>query len=44
VTPGDVVSTLYHCLGIDPGLELVDRLARPFALTPQGGVIRDLLA
>jgi hypothetical protein len=44
VTPGDVVATLYHCLGIDPHLELQDRLARPFALVPRGEVIRELLA
>jgi hypothetical protein len=44
VTPGDVVATMYHCLGIDPGMELHDRLARPFALVPAGSVIRELLA
>jgi hypothetical protein len=44
VVPGDVVATLYHCLGIDPTLELHDRLARPFALVPWGNPVRDLLA
>ena len=43
VTPGDVVATIYHCLGIDPGLELQDRLARPFALLPQGAPIREVI-
>jgi hypothetical protein len=44
VTPGDVVATIYHCLGIDPGMELQDRLSRPFALVPQGTPIREVLA
>ncbi len=44
VTPADVVSTIYTCLGIDPALELQDRLARPFALVPWGNPIRELLA
>jgi hypothetical protein len=43
VTPGDIVATIYHCLGIDPGMEMYDRLARPFALLPSGNVIRELL-
>jgi hypothetical protein len=43
VTPGDVVATLYTCLGIDPQLELHDRLGRPFGLVPWGQPIRDLL-
>jgi hypothetical protein len=44
VTPGDVVATLYTCLGVDPNLELSDRLGRPFALVPWGNPLRDLLA
>jgi hypothetical protein len=44
VTPGDVVATLYHCLGIEPDTEISDRLARPFTLVPAGAVIRELLA
>jgi hypothetical protein len=44
VTPADVVSTIYTCLGIDPALELQDRLARPFALVPWGNPIGELLA
>jgi hypothetical protein len=44
VTPGDVVATIYTCLGIDPHLELTDRLDRPFGLVPWGEPIRDLLA
>jgi hypothetical protein len=44
VTPGDVVTTIYHALGIDAGRELHDRLDRPFALVPRGSVIREILA
>jgi hypothetical protein len=43
VTPGDVIATLYTCLGIDPNLELSDRLGRPFALAPWGTTVRELL-
>lgn len=43
VTPGDIIATLYTCLGIDPNLELTDRLGRPFALVPWGTPIRELL-
>ena len=44
VTPGDVVATLYHCLGINPSLELHDKLSRPFTLVPWGSPLQDLLA
>jgi hypothetical protein len=44
VTPGDIIATLYTSLGIDPDLELTDRLGRPFALVPWGTPIGELLA
>lgn len=44
VTPADLISTIYHCLGIDPAKEIHDRLARPFTVVPGGEVIRELLA
>jgi hypothetical protein len=44
VTPGDIVATMYTCLGIDPNLELTDRLGRPFVLVPWGTPLRELLA
>ena len=44
VTPGDIVSTMYHCLGIEPDTEMHDRLARPFPLVPAGSVVGELLA
>ena len=42
VTPADIAATIYHCLGVDPDLELVDTLGRPLRLcngTPIGGVL-----
>ncbi len=44
VTPGDIVATMYTCLGVDPNLELTDRLGRPFVLVPWGTPLRELLA
>jgi hypothetical protein len=44
VTPGDIIATMYHCLGIEPDTEMHDRQSRPFSLVPAGGVIRELLA
>lgn len=43
VTPGDIIATIYTCLGIDPNLELTDRLGRPFAVVPWGTPLRALL-
>lgn len=44
VRPGDLVATLYHCLGVEPNREILDRQARPMILVPAGEVIRELLA
>jgi uncharacterized protein (DUF1501 family) len=41
--PADLAATVYHCLGIDPGLHLYDRLGRPSVLcegTPIRAVLR----
>ncbi len=32
VSPGDLFATLYHCLGIDPHMDIHDQLQRPYAL------------
>lgn len=42
-TPGDLVATIYHCLGIDPETQIMDRLNRPQSLA-SGKVIRPILA
>jgi len=44
LVPGDVIATIYHCLGIRPELELHDALDRPHRLVPAGGVVKELLA
>ncbi len=43
VTPADVAATVYHCLGIDPALELTDQLNRPLRLC-LGNPISSVLA
>jgi hypothetical protein len=44
VTAGDLVSTIYHVLGIPHDREMRDVLDRPHRLVPAGEVIPDLLA
>ena len=41
--PGDILATLWHCLGINPQTEIRDRLQRPFPIA-SGEVVKDLLA
>jgi hypothetical protein len=43
VTPQDLVTTIYHCLGIGTNTELTDALGRPLRLC-QGEPIRGVLA
>jgi len=40
--PADLAATIYHCLGVDPRLEIHDRLNRPLTLC-DGNVIEALL-
>jgi hypothetical protein len=42
VRPADLAATVYHCLGIDPRLELRDRLNRPMTLC-EGSPIQAIL-
>lgn len=42
--PGDVLSTMYHALGIRHDNLLYDPLNRPHRLVPRGDIISDLLA
>jgi Protein of unknown function (DUF1501) len=32
IKPADLAATIYHCLGVDPGLQIRDRLDRPVTL------------
>ncbi|MBI1913199.1 MAG: DUF1501 domain-containing protein [Planctomycetes bacterium] len=43
VVPEDFAATLYHCLGVAPDAEIVDRLGRPQKVTAEGKPIRGLL-
>ncbi len=43
VRPADLAATIYHCLGLDPALELRDRLGRPLALC-EGAPMPPILA
>jgi hypothetical protein len=43
VGPADIVTTIYHCLGIDTETEITDQLGRPLKLC-LGSVIQPLLA
>jgi len=42
VTPADIMTTIYHCLGIDYNSEISDHLGRPIKLC-LGQVIQPLL-
>jgi uncharacterized protein (DUF1501 family) len=41
-SPADLAATVYHCLGVDPRMEIHDRLGRPLTLC-DGEVIRPIL-
>jgi hypothetical protein len=43
LVPGDIVSTMYHALGIRPDQDVHDSLNRPHRLVPTGGVVEELL-
>ena len=42
-SPGDILATIYHVLGIDPHLVFHDGQNRPFPILPQGKAIRELI-
>ena len=44
LVPGDIVSTIYHCLGIAHDREIHDSTNRPYRLVPTGDVVPALLA
>ena len=43
VRPEDLIATIFHCLGYEPGFEYRDPLNRPFPIS-RGEVIRGILA
>ncbi|MBI3838330.1 MAG: DUF1501 domain-containing protein [Planctomycetia bacterium] len=44
VSPGDVVATIYHLLGIDPHMTVPDLSGRPIAIAHGGQPIRGVIA
>jgi hypothetical protein len=44
LVPGDIISTIYHLLGIPHDRELRDQLDRPHRLVAAGNVVPSLLA
>ncbi|MCH2210032.1 MAG: DUF1501 domain-containing protein [Fuerstiella sp.] len=44
VTPGDVITTIYRLLGVDPTTQIFDSLDRPHEVVPKGHVIQEILA
>jgi hypothetical protein len=44
LTPGDVVATMYHLLGIRHDGQVHDAFRRPYRIVPNGDVIDDLMA
>lgn len=43
VSPGDIVATMYHLLGIDPRHTIYDSLERPHTVVPTGRVVHEIL-
>ena len=43
-SPGDLVATMYHLLGIDAGIMLPDLTGRPIAIAHGGAPIHDMIA
>ena len=43
-SPGDIVTTLYHLLGVGPDTNIYDVLGRPHPLVPSGRVMEELIS
>jgi hypothetical protein len=43
LVPGDIMSTIFHALGIAPTTEIHDQFQRPYRVVPGGEVVADLL-
>lgn len=44
LVPGDIISTIYHALGIPSEHQIFDKFQRPYPVVPAGEVVYDLLA
>lgn len=43
LVPGDIISTIYTALGVDPTSEIYDQFHRPYRVVPAGEIVPDLL-
>jgi hypothetical protein len=43
LVPGDIISTIYSALGVDPTTDIHDQFLRPYRVVPAGEVVGDLL-
>lgn len=43
LVPGDVISTIYSALGVDPATDIHDQFQRPYRVVPAGEIVPDLL-
>jgi uncharacterized protein (DUF1501 family) len=44
LVPGDILSTIYHALGVPNQHEIYDQLQRPYRVVPAGDVVHELLS
>lgn len=43
LVPGDIISTIYTALGVDPTTDIHDRFQRPYRVVPAGETVPELL-
>lgn len=43
LVPGDIISTIYTALGVDPTTDIHDQFQRPYRVVPAGEVVPELL-
>lgn len=43
-TPGDVIATIYHLLGVPHTTQILDSLGRPHEVVPQARILREIFA
>jgi arylsulfatase A-like enzyme len=43
VSPKDILATLYHLMGVDPHIQLIDRTGRPMPLVADGEVVKEMI-
>lgn len=43
LVPGDIMSTIYTALGVEPSTDIFDQFQRPYRVVPAGEIVPDLL-